>query len=82
MFSNGGFGRWWGKKHSAKTTGLVLGLLFGLFMAIFGFWKALVIAAFSFIGFVLGVLIDSNSEIKGALGKLFGMFGEDDGEDE
>jgi len=82
MFSNGGFERWWGKRHSAKTTGLVLGLLFGLFMAIFGFWKALVITAFSFIGFVLGVLIDSNPEIKSALGRLFGMFSEDDGEDE
>ncbi len=57
-------------------------MLFGLFISIFGFWKALVIAVFSALGFVLGVLIDGNPEIKAALGKLFGIREDDDGEDE
>jgi uncharacterized membrane protein len=82
MFSGRSIGRWWRKKNSAKVAGLVSGLMFGLCMAIFGFWKALVIAAFSFAGFILGVLIDGNSEIKSALGKLLGLYDEDDGEDE
>ena len=82
MFSCGSLGRWWRNRNSAKTFGLLAGMLFGLFISIFGFWKALVIAAFSALGFVLGVLIDGNAEIKGTLGKLFGIKDDDDGEDE
>ncbi len=59
------------------------GLAFGLFMAIFGFWKAMVISAFAAVGLLLGVLIDSNEELKGALGRLLGIGkGTEDEEDE
>lgn len=81
MFSGCSLGRWWRNRNSAKALGLLSGLLFGLLITIFGFWKALVIATFSALGFVLGVLVDANPEIKGALGKLFGIR-DDDGEDE
>lgn len=73
--------KWWKKSNSAKVAGVVAGLVFGLFMAIFGFWKALVIAAFAAIGLLLGVLLDSNEELKGALGRLLG-FGKDTDDEE
>lgn len=80
---NGNLERWYKKGNSAKVAGVLGGLAFGLFMAIFGFWKAMVISAFAAVGLLLGVLIDSNEELKGALGRLLGIGkGTEDEEDE
>ena len=80
---NENLNKWWKRSNSAKVAGVLGGLAFGLFMAIFGFWKALVIAAFAAVGLLLGVLIDSNEELKSALGRLLGIGkGTEDEEDE
>jgi len=81
MGMNRGLGRWWWKGNSAKAAGAASGLAFGITIAIFGFWKALVIAAFTAVGLLLGVIIDGNDEIKGAIGRLLGL-GEDTGEED
>lgn len=77
-----GVGRWWRKRNSAKVAGVASGLVFGLFMAVFGFWKAMVISAFATVGLLLGVIIDGNEEIKGTIGRLLSLGEDTEEEDE
>lgn len=48
--------------HRGKVLGAVLGLIAGLFIIIFGFWKTVFITACILLGFLLGKRLDDQGE--------------------
>lgn len=58
--------------HRGKAIGVVLGLIFGLFAALFGFWKTLFIAICIGIGYLLGKRADEKGSFQHLLDRWFG----------
>ncbi|HHX50476.1 MAG TPA: DUF2273 domain-containing protein [Clostridia bacterium] len=50
----------------------MLGLVFGLFAAIFGFWKALFIAICIAVGYLVGKRADEKGNLRSLIERLFG----------
>ncbi len=57
--------------HKGKTIGAILGLAFGLFTIVFGFWKAFFISICILVGFYIGKRVDENEEFKNLLKKFW-----------
>ncbi len=56
--------------NRGKIIGVGLGLLFGIFAAIFGILKALFISVCVFVGYVIGKRIDEQGNFKDILDKV------------
>lgn len=52
------------QKHQGLFFGAVIGAVLGLVFITLGFWKTLVIAFFVGAGLVIGIIVDSNPQIK------------------
>ena len=55
------------RKHRGKILGVFLGLVFGIFVVSFGFWKAVFIALCVVVGFFIGKKIDQKVNFKEVL---------------
>lgn len=60
------------KNHRGKAIGVILGLLFGIFTTIFGFWKTVFIAICIGIGYVLGKRADEKGSLQYLIERWFG----------
>ena len=58
------------KKDRGKIIGVILGLLFALFVIFFGFWQAVFIALCVFVGLSIGKAIDNNGSFNKAVIKI------------
>lgn len=56
--------------HRSKVLGATLGIVVGIVILVFGFFKALFIALCAFVGWHIGNAIDRNESIKDILGKI------------
>lgn len=52
------------ENHRGKTIGVIFGLIIGLLLINFGFWKTLLLAIMVFIGYVVGNRIDQQDDFK------------------
>jgi uncharacterized membrane protein len=52
------------EKHRGKTIGVILGLLFGLFVLALGFWRAIFVCLCIFIGYLAGKMIDEKIDFR------------------
>ncbi|WP_028309486.1 DUF2273 domain-containing protein [Desulfitibacter alkalitolerans] len=57
--------------HRGKLIGATIGLVFGLFTILFGFWKAFFLGICIFVGYFLGRRIDENKDFKALIKKLW-----------
>lgn len=60
--------------HPGKLLGTSVGLLLGLLFVTLGFWRTLVVALFTVLGFVLGKRQDDHKDISTWLEKNFNKF--------
>ena len=58
-------------QHVGKIIGTSIGLLFGLLVLIFGFWRVLLLGLFIACGLFVGHIFDSNPDIKD---RIIGFF--------
>jgi len=70
------------KKDRGKIVGVILGLLFALFVISFGFWQAVFIALCVLIGLSIGKTIDNNGSFKRSLIKISEKFSRTNEDDE
>ena len=56
--------------HRGKIVGIFLGLLIGISLAVFGFWRTLLVAICIIIGYFIGKKIDGNFDFKEFFGKF------------
>ncbi|RDV83046.1 DUF2273 domain-containing protein [Ammonifex thiophilus] len=56
--------QWWEwiKEHRGKILGVGLGLLFGWFAIVYGFWKAVFVALCVAVGYFLGKKVDERTD--------------------
>jgi len=59
------------KHHRGKMLGILLGLVFGLLTAFFGFWRAAFIVICIMIGYIIGKKLDEQKSFKSLLEKFF-----------
>ncbi|MEW6573051.1 MAG: DUF2273 domain-containing protein [Bacillota bacterium] len=59
------------ERHRGKIIGIVLGLAFGWFAIVYGFWKALFVAACVAAGYFIGKRIDERVKLGSFLDNLF-----------
>lgn len=57
--------------HRGKTLGLLIGLLFGLMVVMFGFFQAIFIALCMLAGFVIGKRIDDHTGFSDVVDRIF-----------
>jgi len=57
--------------HRGKTIGILVGFIFGLMVAIFGFFQAVFISLCMAIGFFIGKRIDENVDFRDLMDKMF-----------
>lgn len=58
-------------KHRGKITGIILGLVFGWLVIVYGFWKTLFIAVCVGLGYYLGKRADEKYDFKELLARIF-----------
>lgn len=58
------------QQHSGKITGLVFGMLVGIFILIFGFFRTMFVMLCMISGYIVGKRIDEKEDIMDILGKL------------
>ncbi len=58
--------------HRGKVIGIILGLLAGLLIIIFGFWKTVFIAICIVVGYIVGKSFDDGSSLNALWRRLFG----------
>ncbi len=58
------------ENHRGKAAGLLLGLLAGILVMNYGFWKTVFIAFCILAGYLIGKAIDDESDIEGWFNKL------------
>ena len=58
-------------KHRGKVIGVILGLIFGLAVIFWGFWKAVFVTICIVIGLLIGKAIDSQFSFKEMLNRMF-----------
>ncbi|MDD2496654.1 MAG: DUF2273 domain-containing protein [Desulfitobacteriaceae bacterium] len=57
--------------HKGKTVGVIIGLLFGLMVVVFGFFQAFFIMLCMVIGYIIGRRIDDNINFKDVMDRVF-----------
>ncbi len=57
--------------HRGKLIGATIGLVFGLFTILFGFWKAFFLGVCIYLGYFIGSRIDKNDDFKALLKKFW-----------
>lgn len=60
--------------HPGKLLGTSIGLVFGVLMVTLGFWRTLVLALFTILGFVVGKRQDDNKFITTWLERNFNKY--------
>ena len=58
--------------HRGKLIGVVLGLVFGLFTIMFGFWNTFFLAICIFAGYFLGRRIDEAEDFRDLIKRFWG----------
>jgi len=58
------------QQHSGKISGVVLGLLIGIFIITFGFFRTLFILLCAVTGYIVGKRIDEKEDIMDIIDKL------------
>ncbi|MEW6447027.1 MAG: DUF2273 domain-containing protein [Bacillota bacterium] len=59
------------ERHRGKIVGVVLGLVFGWFAIVYGFWKALFVGVCVAIGYFVGKRVDERLDFGRFWDKLF-----------
>ena len=57
--------------HRGKLIGASIGLLFGLFTILFGFWKAFFLGVCIYVGYFIGHKIDDNEDFKTLIKRIW-----------
>ncbi|KLU61358.1 hypothetical protein CEB3_c22990 [Peptococcaceae bacterium CEB3] len=65
------FFSWSWNEHPGKLVGTSSGFVFGLFLVILGFWRALVLSLFIVAGFLLGKRYDEHRDLTAWLNRFF-----------
>ena len=58
------------QNHIGKITGILLGMLLGIFILLFGFFQTMFVMLCMIAGYVVGKRIDEKEDIMDILGKL------------
>ena len=58
------------ESHSGKIAGMVIGMLFGIFILMFGFFHTMFVMLCMICGYIIGKRIDEKEDIMDILGKL------------
>lgn len=58
------------QNHSGKISGIVIGMLFGIFILMFGFFHTMFVMLCMISGYIVGKRIDEKEDIMDILGKL------------
>ncbi len=58
-------------ENPGKTVGAASGLVLGVLILTFGFWKTVVIILFIILGFIIGKMIDDGDAAIGAIKNFF-----------
>ncbi len=59
------------QNHRCKAVGLVLGLVIGTAVLIFGFWNTVFVLVCGLLGLLVGVRMDKGEELTKGLGDVF-----------
>lgn len=61
----------WANENPGKAIGAFAGLLVGLMILVFGFWRTLFVALLSFVGYLIGKNRDSSLPLTGQIKSIF-----------
>jgi len=58
------------QSHSGKISGIVIGMLFGIFILMFGFFHTMFVMLCMIFGYIIGKRIDEKEDIMDILNKI------------